>query len=372
MRNLTNLLSMAAVVAMLSVSAHAANTFNNAGGDNDYISNADNWSEGLPVLDGGPNPGPNPGTITVDAGVDTNVTHEGYNVTHSAGEVSRSNGLSGLRLGTGTIWLAEGSASYGGVRGLVVSGGATYTQQTGVDGNFSNNNRDVSVYDAGSAITINGGTFTSGRSIVAKGGGTLTLNDGTIAYTSTGVFGGAGFSGGNGMINLNGGSVTADRFGFQSGTVVKLGGSSVGTATFADWGSGNGTNSDDRQRDQAIHIDLLSGTQVSLTLASTARALDFNDGNGPVSDPWAEALWNTDRLRFNGNTSSDLGGLSWADATNPSIGLDFGGTGEYFVFTGAGSFGGTLALQATAIPEPASLAMGLVGLTLLAGRRRRQ
>ena len=87
----------------------------------------------------------------------------------------------------------------------------------------------------------------------------------------------------------------------------------------------------------------------------TLTLTDLND--------FAETFWNSGTLLFDGDSSSDLGGLSWADATDSDIGL---GGGYYWNYNS-----GTETLSLAAIPEPTGAS--LVGLALggLALRRRR-
>jgi hypothetical protein len=221
--------------------------------------------------------------------------------------------------------------------------------------------RDLTAAGTGT-VRLSGSTVNISEDLRAVNGGTVIVNGGTVIVDE--AIGGNGSGGGGGNLAFDGGQTTGARLSFQGGTNMTFGGSTAGTLTAADWGSGNGTNNGDRQRDESIDIDFLAGSQMSLTLESTARALDFNDGNGPVSTAWAQALWETDRLFYDGDDFTTLG-LDWATVTSTGF-----GDGNYFDFTADG-FGGTLLVAP--VPEPSTTLLlfgGLAGLALL--RRKRQ
>jgi hypothetical protein len=83
-----------------------------------------------------------------------------------------------------------------------------------------------------------------------------------------------------------------------------LSGSEPGTATAAAI-SFSGTST----------LDFKPGTRIEMTVSG--------------SSTWAENAWNNNDLLYNGQSKSDLGSKSWADATDSGIGL---GDGSYFVF----------------------------------------
>jgi len=348
--------------AAMTWGVSAQTAFTNADGANDYISNALNWDNGLPGAG-------NDGTIAINAGVDTDVVHTNYgNVNHSAGQINRTNGLSGLRIGTGTFWTMSGSATATGLRGISIDSGGTFTLNLANNtdqADFTNNNRDV---NTSGTLTINSGVLQTGRSFTTRNG-TINMNGGSITFSAAGNFGTQALTGSSSFININAGNVTAERFSLKSGTEVVFGTTGAGLLDFDDWGSGLYSGSGDRAQDSGIDINVLSGSQIVLDLSAAARGLDFtNDSTAnPYSAAWAQALWETDRLYYNDQNSTDLGGLSWADATNSSIGL---GSGEYWDFTVAGTYGGVLSLAA--IPEPSTFMLLMVGLGgLLFSRRSR-
>ena len=362
------------VFAACASPAFAATTF--LGGD---IMLGGNWDNGLPDSIG------NLGTVSVNGtigntGAGAGTTATGLFIEQTGGTISPVSfqgseldnvtwTLTSGQLGDGTLRLVNGSV-------VTVNGGllgVTSGRDLSVDSTSS-----VTINAGGSAIldddtgiygslTINGGNVTTGNGSGNNFaiGGTLTINSGVLDTSDTARFGSDPIGGG-GTINFNGGTTTINRWSFKGSAIANLGGTSAGTVTANDWGNGLYTNADDRQRDNNININFLSGTQMTVTLGASARALDFtnNSTDDPTTLAWAEALWGEDQLLFNGQSSTDLGDLSWADATNSAVGL---GGGEYFVFTAAGSFGGTLTL---AVPEPSSLALlGLGGLCVV--RRRR-
>jgi hypothetical protein len=322
------------------------------------ITTPDNWDLGLPVGQ--------QGTISIDSGYDNDSAGSlvDYNILHTGGTFSRSGGNSGLVLDS-SDWELDGGTFGASVRGITLLNASTFTVTSGLY--QQENNRDVTLSDA-SSITVNNGTFAAGRSIRLNDGSTFTINNGVAS--TTGTFGQGGFISGAGTMNLNGGTLTGDRFVFQqSGTIANFGGTTVGTVTFNDWGTGNGAGtSGDRMDDRNISINFLTGSQMTMTMGSAARELDFNDDTvGDAGTAWAEALWNTDRLTFGGQSSTDLGGLSWTDASSSSVGL---GGGEYFEFTPEGTYGGSLSLNV--IPEPSTIALlGLAGLAGFFFLRRR-
>ncbi|OVE75175.1 hypothetical protein BVX97_05670 [bacterium E08(2017)] len=194
-----------------------------------------------------------------------------------------------------------------------------------------------------SELIVNAGVFNLDY---IYGSGIITINGGTNTFNQ-----GVGYSAGNDCndIRFYGGTTWASRFIFASSDAkATFGGTNAGTATFNDWGSdlyadGWPAGSNDHQDDRNINIDFLSNTLVTLTMTAP-RALDFTDENPNVYNPvytsnaWAEALWETDRLKFHGRTKTDLGGspdYDWVNATN------WNGLGGYYRWDFDGS---TLAL----------------------------
>lgn len=360
-----------AMLAALGMPVSAATNF--TGG---LVGDAANWDNGAPTTAG------NTGIITINGEVgnttalaaQTSVV--GYFIDHQGGTVSATS-FQGSEI-SNTTWNVNGGTL--GTQGINLVNGSVVSLNTGAINTASG--RDLLI-SGGSSLTINGGTATIGDDLATGvGNGTIVVNAGTVTasdiqvlrdssltihggtVSSSGAFGSSGFQSGTSEMFFNAGTISGARLVFQS-TELTLGGSTAGSATYANWGLGNYTNSDDRQRDSQISINFLSGTLMSLTLENTARALDLtnNSTNDPTTDAWAKALWDNDQLLYNGSSSTDLG-LSWADATNSNVGL---GGGEYFAFAAAGTFGGTLSLV---VPEPASLALLGLGGMLILGRRR--
>jgi hypothetical protein len=232
-----------------------------------------------------------------------------------------------------------------GFRGFDVRTGSSFTMQNGTINTAGG--RDWQVVGAGSSMTVNGGVVNLGRHLLLSGDNTtppsLTINGGTITST-TGDLGARHFADTAKTLNLNGGTTSVVNLDLQGdNTFFIFGGSSSGSLSAgniltANVASGFGTNSS---------LDWLPGSLMTLTLTG-------------VND-FAETYWNAGKLLFDGDSKTDLGGLSWADATNSAIGL---GGGYYWNFNNT-----TNTLSLAAIPEPA--ATSLMGLALGALMLRR-
>jgi len=309
-------LTLPVIVTFCSYSyAQFDTTFNDASGTDNLITNAGNWSSGLPT-------GGNTGEIGIDAGFDTNITLTGYNITHSAGEVSRNGGLSGLRVGSGSTWLMDGaSASTTGFRGLIVLDGGSFTLDNGT-GDFTNNNRDSVVDGNGfnSTATINGGTFSVGRDLIVADSATFTMNGGIMTISDE-IFS-QGFSPAASGIVFNGGTTTATRLHIDNSSVITFGGSTAGSLQLTDTFQASGSNAT---------LNFLAGSQMQLTV------------NG-ADQSFYEGLFTGGNLLYEGS-----GGGAFSD--------NFQVSGE------------TLTL----IPEPSTFAMiAVAGLATMLTRLRRR
>lgn len=323
-------IAAAALLGSYASSAGAATIFTTTGG---LVSVAGNWNNGLPT-------GANTGTININASADSNVTLDDYDVVQTGGVFSHT-GLNAVTLGTGTTWVINGAgaSTSTGFRGFNVRTGSSFTVENGTVNTTSG--RDWALGDSGSSITINGGTVNFGRSVVMQGiaGAVFTMNGGSA--TGTGAIGGISIQDTTKTLNFNGGTTTFGTLDVAGdNTFFNFGGSSVGSLTATQLNGGTfGANSS---------FNWLTGTQMTMTLSTV--------------DEWAATYWGSNRLLFNGNSSTALG-LSWAVASNPAIGL---GGGSYWNYNSS-----TETLSVIAVPEPASLAaVGLVGLLIL-GRVRR-
>lgn len=246
--------------------------FTNADAANRYISNPTNWNSGLPVGQ--------TGRIQIDAGYDSNLSHDGYNIYHAAGTVSRANGLSGFTLGSGSAWVMDGpTAAFTTTRGIKLNN-AQFTLNEGT-ANLTDNTRDTNVEGTSARLTVSGGTMTIGRHLYVRYGGTFVMNDGTV----TGI---DQIALGVGAFELNGGDLSADIFLSSAASTVTFGGTTEGTFTLL---VGLGT---------APVLNWLPGTKMTMTVGA--------------SNGWAEVEWNANHLLYNGQSKADLG-KTWAQVT---------------------------------------------------------
>ncbi|HKL21022.1 MAG TPA: hypothetical protein VJ904_04405, partial [Tichowtungia sp.] len=166
-------------------------------------------------------------------------------------------------------------------RGLILDS-AQFTLNNG-NSNFAGNRKETKVTGSSGRLTVNGGTLTVGPYLYIENGGTLIINGGTLKGSHLNVRSG-------GIFKLNGGTITADDFISNAAYTTTFGGTAKGSLTLL---SGLGTVST---------LDWLTGTRMSMTVAS--------------SNEWAEALWNSGHLKYNGQDQPDLG-KTWAQVTAP-------------------------------------------------------
>ena len=96
-------------------------------------------------------------------------------------------------------------------------------------------------------------------------------------------------------MHFNGGTVEATHLTFgQSSMDFSFGGMAAGSVTITNFGG-------DRHSDSNIDLDFLPDTQMSLTLTAGTNT-------------WAKDQWDADRLKYNGQSSSNLG-KDWAAVT---------------------------------------------------------
>ncbi|MDT8391426.1 MAG: PEP-CTERM sorting domain-containing protein [Lentisphaeria bacterium] len=304
------------------------------GGD---IALSGNWDNGLPTSAG------NPGSIAVNGTVNVDFNNT-YFITQTAGTIGSAGFGSDYNLNGGAFTQNGGTWGSAGNRGFKITGGNQTTLESGAIIGGANSNSSITA----STMIINGGSFTqygTGRGVFLSGGAVLTINGGafsTITESATNTFGINSLASGDNYINLNGGTVSVNFLGFgrnNSGSQLTyvIGGATPGSFTAVDFVALSATELITERK-----FNWLSGSLMTFTVSN--------------ADDWAEIEWSADRLLYNGQSSTALGGLSWADATNPTVGL---GDGAYFAFDGGAN---TLSLGAP-IPEPSTFALlGLLGL----------
>lgn len=298
----------AAALVLLACAAPAfsATVFTNASGTDDLISNAGNWDNGLPTGQ--------QGTISSNAKHDANITHNGYNILHTDGDLSRGSGFQTFALGTGSTWEMNGAnAAITQARGIDLRDNSSFVLNEG-SADLSDNNRDTQIFGANAKIEINGGTMTIGRDLVVRNGGALIVNGGTltgIEQIFTQSFASAAFG-----YFFNGGSTTADNFQLDTAGTVTFGGTTAGD------------------------LNLLVGLGNGVTLNWETGSLMELGVNG-ADQTFYEGLFTSGDLLFEGSSTGTFG--------------------DHFQVSGD-----TLSL----VPEPGSLALlSLGGLCVL--RRRR-
>jgi len=310
------------------------------------IATSGNWSNGLPTSLG------NIGTIntnsTVNAAGGSN-TYSNYYLTLTGGVMSQFNTGNDPIFSGGTFTVNGGTYGTSGGRGFRVNSSNVTTLTTGKIISGSSGSTQI---NSGSSLTVNGGsleTYGGSRGISLSGGSTLTINAGSVFTDVTGsatnTFGIGSLATGNNIINLNGGTTNVNFLGFgrnnsSSQLTLNLGGTTTGSFTAVNFVT---PSVNELVTERAINW--LSGSKMTMTITN--------------ADEWAATEWTANRLFFDGQSSTALGNLSWADASNSAIGL---GSGYYWNFNSSSE---TLTLAA--IPERNSttlfgLALGAVVL----------
>ena len=309
--------SIDTAVLVITVETQPTSTdFTNADGTDSYISNSANWSAGLPINGV-------PGMLAINATFEGGVSHDGYDVVHTDGALSRI-GIDPFTLGAGTTWEMNGAnAEISNSRGINVDG-ATFILNQGT-ANLTNNERD-SIIQAGGEIIINGGTMDMGRYFYLNGG-ELTVNGGSLIGITD--MGSRDFHSG-GTANLNGGTISATYLTFGTDSFnVNFGGTTAGSLTIENFG-GNRANTN------VIGINFDPGTLMSMQLTNPVESGISGDGDLGWSNvgaetglDWAPALWENGRLTFDGKGSADFG--NWATVTSTG----FVGYGVRFAYDSA-------------------------------------
>lgn len=323
-RNLN--LTIALTAALLVGSAASADTIfiGPSSGDLDDINN---WSAGLPSST-------NLGIIGAGkkARVTSGVTYAGYHVDLQTGGEIDGTGLGSGILSGGELTINGGTL--GPFRGVNAAGGQIMTLDSGL---WDIKDSDVRLSGSGTTVNVNDGTLTgqTNRGITLQDGTVLNMNGGTIGAADhyiAHIGGNTSFQGTSGTANFNGGdSYFSNLRGSHAAStmVYNILGAS-GTVNASSVGS----------YPDRIQINWAPGTGMTMTIASY--------------DEWAETEWAAGRLTYDGNDFSTLG--DWATVHGTIFDYD----------------SSTETLSLVAVPEPASLATGLVGMMCLIGRRRRR
>ncbi len=338
MKNTSNTVFVGALVlGWLAGIAQAATVFNASPAN--ILNDGANWSNGLPT------PSTNPGTVNLNSIWNTGSTLTDWHVNFTGGSIGTDS--TGTRTFSGGVQTFNGGSLDFSGRAVATTGSADTTVNTG--GLF----RGGSATITNSTFTVSGGQlvgvnqFGGSGDINVNGTTVFNLNSGTVIAGQNGTAGNFGNNATTpgGVWNLNGGTLTAYTLRYRDVSTMVLGGTTAGSATFTNgWAGTNHTQSN-------VRINWLTGSLMALTIGV---------------DDWAENEWVANRMFFNGQSSMDFGGLTWADATNSSVGL---GGGTYFDWDGSTN---TLALAV--VPEPSTYALlaGVAGLGSLAVRRHRR
>ncbi len=308
----TKVISIIAFMAC-SFALSAQTTFTNADAANSRIDNALNWSSGLPT-------GGTSGTIGINATIQSDTTHDDYDINMTSGNMSMG-AFGRASLSNGSFVLG-GSANWN-TRGVNLGGTQTFTVDT--TGSMTFNANNSSNWAGTSTFTLNNGTVNVSNRTLNVDGASVIINGGS--WTGGNLF--ANTANTN-SFEFTGGTTSFNQLDLNSSTTsLEFGGTTAGSVSVTTATLGG-------------NIDFLSNSLMTFTT-------DI--------DEWAAAEWTANRLAYNGNTSSSLGSLSWADASNSGVGL---GDGSYFVFDS-----GTETLSLVTIPEPSSFALISLGLGAL-------
>ena len=317
----------------------AQNDWTGAAAGNDNITDGGNWQSGVPDSSG------NLGEIETGATVELNSDLNGYFVQQNDGSVSEST-TTNRRFTDGSWSMSGGTFTMD--SNLELRGSQTFTLSDGTV-NLNSGRFDP----AGTVVTITGGSLTANNMFTGGGSSQITISGGTHLFTVTpnasavrlrGSGNELTISGGTVTLNsefrtegtffMNGGDFSTTSFNVDAGSQWVMGGSTAGTIDAGEFRELTEDN---------VDLNWLSGSLIEMTV-----------GEGDISgENWAQYLWNSDRMKFNGQTSTDLG-QNWSQVE-----------GSIFTFDPGTE---TLAL----IPEPSSIALlGLAGLAVYFFRRRK-
>lgn len=232
--------------------------------------------------------------------------------------------------------------------------------------------------DGGSAagtVNLNGGTVHTNRIVSGGSSSTqfLNLNGGTIVAKSSE---GNMISGGNLVVTLQAGGVTIDSNNFDVGVSVPIAGTGDLTKTGANQLKVLGTNTytgntvvnegtftliDGGSLKFVIGAD---GVNNQITGDSDGLVNLFGKVNFDLTNAASQGMWNViDTANLGGlNLGATFGVNGWNDMGSNTWTLDSGGA-SYSFNAGSGIM--------TAVPEPATHALALVGLTAFLAFRRR-